>query len=392
MAVSAAAAPARMLSLITMRGVFSFVLALCLQAPGQSSKVAAGTDAKKLSRLGAAARQHGDFQSAIDNFRKALAIDPKLMEAHLGLGEALAATGQLDAAIEEDLLVVDADPGDAVAQKDLGSAYYQKGDLVHARQQFEALHEAEPKDVTAAVLLSSVYVKMGRASQVVEMLRPLEAGHENNMELEYVLGFSLIQTGSDKEGVSRMERVAKATNSASAYLIAGSALLNRGQASNARADLIAAMKLDPHTPGLSTLLGQAEYALGDMAAATTSFEEALRADPRDFNANLDLGAILLKESRRDEARPLLELALELQPTVPLARMEMAKLDELSSRYAEAAAILEELVKAEPNWMDAHWELASAYYELNRPEDGKRERTIAQDLRAKRTPQPLDPKE
>jgi hypothetical protein len=33
-------------------------------------------------------------------------------------------------------------------------------------------------------------------------------------------------------------------------------------------------------------------------------------------------------------------------------------------------------------MDAHWELATAYLELNRPEDGKRERKIAQELKAR----------
>ena len=72
--------------------------------------------------------------------------------------------------------------------------------------------------------------------------------------------------------------------------------------------------------------------------------------------------------------------MQLQPRVPLARMEMAKLDVVIGRYAEAAAILEDLVKAEPNWADAHWELASVYTELNRTAEGRRERTIAQKLR------------
>jgi Flp pilus assembly protein TadD len=119
----------------------------------------------------------------------------------------------------------------------------------------------------------------------------------------------------------------------------------------------------------------------DMAAATAAFQVALRANPADPTANLDLGAIRLAEGDSADARPLLELALQLQPRVPLARMEMAKLDVVTGHYTEAAAILEDLVKAEPNWADAHWELASVYTELNRPVEGRRERTIAQQLRA-----------
>jgi tetratricopeptide (TPR) repeat protein len=129
------------------------------------------------------------------------------------------------------------------------------------------------------------------------------------------------------------------------------------------------------------MAGQARYAMNDMASSAAAFQTALRQNPRDFNANLELGAIRLKEQDVADARPLLELALELNPTFPLARLEVAKLDETTGRYAEAAATLEELVKAEPTWVDAHWELAAAYVELNRPEDGKRERMIAAQLRA-----------
>jgi len=68
---------------------------------------------------------------------------------------------------------------------------------------------------------------------------------------------------------------------------------------------------------------------------------------------------------------------------------MAKLDVLTEHYAEAETMLEELVKAEPNWADAHWELATVYTELNRPTDGRRERMIAQELRAKILDDPKD---
>jgi Tfp pilus assembly protein PilF len=264
----------------------------------------------------------------------------------------------------------------------LATAYFKKGDLANAREQGEAVHAAAPADLAAAVLLGSVYIKMDRNSEAVDLLLPMEKGHESNLDLEYVLGFSLIQTGRDKEGVPRMEKVAQARHSASAYVIAGASHLHNGEMIAARTDLDGAMSLDPTIPGLATMAGQARYAMMDMAAAAAAFQLALRTNPVDPTANLDLGAIRLKEHDFASARPLLELALQLQPKVPLARMEMAKLDVVTEHYAEAEATLEELVKTEPNWADAHWELASVYTELNRPADGRRERMIAQELRAK----------
>jgi tetratricopeptide (TPR) repeat protein len=264
----------------------------------------------------------------------------------------------------------------------LATAYFKKGDLANARAEGEAVHAAAPADLAAAVLLGSVYIKMDREAEAVDLLFPMEKSHESNLDLEYVLGFSLIQTGRDKEGVPRMEKVAQARHSASAYVIAGATHLHKGEMETALIDLDAAMSLDPKIPGLATMAGQARYAMHDMAAAAAAFQLALRANPTDPTANLDLGAIRLKEGDYKNARPLLELALQLQPKDPLGRIEMAKLDVVTERYAEAETMLEDLVKDEPNWADAHWELALVYTELKRPSDGRRERMIAQELRAK----------
>ncbi len=373
-----------LLSCIAMRSVFFLLLALAFQAAvGQAPKQASSAAADDLLRAGTAAQQQGDNRSAIDDFRKALAIRPEMVEARAGLGAALATTGKLDEAIDEDMRALATAPDKTAVRMNLAMAYFKKGDLAHARAQLETLHAAIPLDVSAAVLLGYVYIKLGREAEAADLLSPLEPGHEDNTDLEYILAFSLIQTGKGTEGVPRMEKVAQATHSANAWVIAGSTHLHRGEMPAARIDLDAAMRLDPSIPGLATMAGQARYAMLDMEQAALAFQAALREDARDFNANLDLGAIRLKERDLEDARPLLELALQLQPGSPLARLEMAKLNETTGRYAEAAAALEDLVKAEPAWIDAHWELAAAYIELNRPEDGKRERMIAQQLRVAR---------
>jgi hypothetical protein len=55
---------------------------------------------------------------------------------------------------------------------------------------------------------------------------------------------------------------------------------------------------------------------------------------------------------------------------------------MTGKYTEAAATLEDLEKADPNWLDPHIELAAIYYKLHRPEDGMREREMVQKLEDK----------
>jgi tetratricopeptide (TPR) repeat protein len=366
-----------------MRSVSLFALVLALQgAWAQTGKPVPLSQADEYLRQGLAAQQSKDLNAAIEAYRKALSINPKLAEARANLGAALSEAGQFDDAIAEDTKALAAAPQQTAVRMNLGLAYYKKGDMENAHTAFEAVHSARPQDVAAAVLLGYTDIKLGKSNEAAAMLTPLENGRESNMDLEYVLAYALIDSGEEVAGMPRMEKVAKATQSADAYFIAGSARLRRREFHEARTDLDAAINLHGDFPGLYTMAGQARDALGDADAAQPAFEAALKADPKDFTANLYLGTMRLKARDLDSARPMLELALQLQPKSPMARLEMAKLNGMTGKYAEAAATLEELEKADPNWIDPHIELAPIYYKLHRPADGQRERDIVQQIEAR----------
>ena len=347
----------------------------------QSTQQAPVPGFTELLRDGIAAQQHGDYKTAIEDYRKALALEPGRLDVRANLGAALAATGDFDAAIQEDRSALTAAPGNAALRKNLALAYYKKGDMTRAHAEFDTVFKARPSDLSTAVLLGYTDIKLEKFAEAAALLAPLEKGHESDNDFEYVLAFSLIQSGKQIEGMPRMEKVAHATHSADAYFIAGSARLHRREFHEARTDLDAAMALNAPFPGLATMAGQARDALGDTDAAKPAFEAALRQDPRDFVANLYLGTMLLKQRDLERARPLLETALQLLPSAPLARLQMAKLNGMTGKYAEAAATLEDLENSDPKWLDPHVELAVIFYKLHRPEDGQRERDIVQKIEA-----------
>jgi len=373
-----------------MRSYYLLFFALGIQgAVGQSSGLApaennpataANVDA--LLSAGIAAQQRHDYKAAIEDYRKVLAVQPKEAEARANLGAALAEVGQFDAAIDEDTRALDAAPDKTAVRLNLALAYYKKGDMDHAHIEFEQVHAARPKDLKTAVLLGYTDIKLNKDADAVRMLAPLEAGQESNMDFEYVLGLAMIDSGNEKDGLPRMETVAQATRSVDAYFIAGSAHMRSSEFREARADLEAALGIDPSFPGLWTLAGQARDALGDSDASIPAFEAALREDPKDATANLYLGAIRLKQRNFDGARPLLELALQLQPGHPQTRLQLAKLDSMTGKFAAAATTLEDLEKNDPAWLDPHVELATIYYKLHRPADGDREREIVRQIEAK----------
>ena len=142
------------------------------------------------------------------------------------------------------------DGGESTATRlGLAKTYFANGDVAHARSEAEALHAENPEDPQAAVLLANCYIKMGRASAAVEILRPLEAKHESDVELQYSLAFAEIQSGSASDGLPRMEKVARTSQSANAWMVAGATRLQTNEFAQAQADLDAAIALNPSLPG-----------------------------------------------------------------------------------------------------------------------------------------------
>jgi Flp pilus assembly protein TadD len=332
------------------------------------------------------AQQRGDYERAVRDYRELLKLRPNEVEARVNLGAALVHMGQYDAAIAEYRAALPLLPEKNAVLLNLALAYYKKGDFLNAREQFESLHKAQPTDVRIAILLGDTYLRLGDYSAAVSMLTPLEAGNAQNLDFDYVFGSALIKLGQRREGVSRMEKVAEAGNSADAYMLAGITLLQINEFEQARRDLDTALRLNPNLPGIYTLAGTARDKTGDVKEAEPAFRSALKQNPDDFDANLYLGAILYKRRELDEAKIYLDKALRLQPTSSMARYEMAMLKSASQNYEAAAQDLESLVKDDPRWLEPHVELASLYYRLHRPADGAKERQIVEQLTAEQQAQ------
>lgn len=362
-----------------MRCLLSLLFCICLLG---STAAAQRKDPGALFNDAVAAQQHGDFQAAIRDYRAYLAIRSNDFEAKANLGAALVHEAQYDEAIADYKSALALAPHNDGILLDLGLAYFKKGDFSDARLQFETLRKSQPDNVQVTILLGYSYLNLEKASDAVVLLSPMESRNATNSDFEYVLGSALITIGKRNEGVARVEKVAKITNSAGAYYLAGTTLLKMNAFEQARVDLDAALQLDPKLPNIYTLAGTARDNSGHLDTAESAFREALKLNPNDFTANLYLGAILYKRRQLTEAKTYLDRAVQLDPTSSLARYETALMESVSGEYADAARNLEIVAKNDPNWLDPHVQLATLYYRLHRPQDGAKERALVQQLAAK----------
>lgn len=349
------------------------VLALMLAA-------AQATSPEKLFEEAVAAQQRGDDTSAIAKYRELLKLRPDVSEARANLGAALARQGRYDEAIEQYRAALQKEDSPAL-KLNLALAYYKKGDPANAAKQLKGLLASNPGDARVATLLGDCHVRLGQDAQAIAVLSPVAAAHPDDLGVEWLLGAAQIRTGHPREGLKRVERVARQGQVAEAYLLAGQTRLKLNEFEPARDDAEAALRLNPQLAGALTLRGTVLQYLGDNAGAIDVLRKAIAANPKDFDAHLTLGAVLTTERDLDGARQHLERALELRPGSTLARYELARVKRTQGQLEDAVKDFEMVVREQPGWAQPHLELATLYFRLQRPEDGQRERAIFDRLSA-----------
>lgn len=342
---------------------------------------AQSTSAEQLFREAVAAQQRGDDALAIRKYQELLKINPGVVEARANLGAALSRQGRFDEAIEQYRAVLAKNADNPALRSNLALAYYKKGALREAVEQLTALHRADPGDIRIATLLGDCYTRLGQDDRVVAVLTPIEAAHPGDLAVAWLLGSALIRTGHKRDGLLRVDRVAKQGNSAEAYLLAGQTALQMNEFERARDNADAAMRLNSKLPGVLTLRGTTLSYLGDTKGAIDALQQAVAADPNDFEAQVALGAVLHTERDMEGAKQHLERALQLNPKSNLARYEWARLERTQGQLDAAVKDLEKVVHDDPNWAQPHVELAALYFRLQRQEDGERERAIFDRLNA-----------
>lgn len=343
---------------------------------------AQSTSPEQLFRDAVAAQQRGDDAAAIRKYQELLKLRPDVMEAHANLGAALARAGRFDEAIEQYRAALAKTPQNAALRMNLALAYYKKRKYSEAAAELDPLHTMAPADVRVATLLGDCYAQTGQDDKAIAILKPVEDAHPEDLGVAWLLGSALIRTGHRRDGLALVDRVAQTGNSAEAYLLAGQTALKLNEFERARDDAESALRLNAKLPGALTLKGMVLPYLGDNSGAITTLRLALAANPDDFDALMNLGAVLHTERQLPEARLHLERALQLQPDSVMARYEMARLERSEGGLQAAVADFEKVVKADPAWAQPRLELSALYFRLGRQADGEREKAEYEKLAAK----------
>lgn len=230
------------------------------------------------------------------------------------------------------------EPGNPAATKVLAAGLLAAGDERGAISLLEPLVRAAPGDAQAFSLLASAH--MGRrqfdtANAYLE--RALKAGGEAaSAQLHTSAGLSLIGLGERELAQAQLERaLARAPGEPTAATALALLALRQNQPARAVALMKPVVARDARNLAALNLLGVAQAAAGELAAARASYEQAIAADRAFLPARLNLARLELAQGQTEAARARLNAILTEQPRAAQAMSELSSLEERAGRPAEA---------------------------------------------------------
>ena len=311
------------------------------------------------------AQQKND--KAIPEYRKAIELDPKMIQAQLNLGISLlpddskAAIAPLQKAIELNYAF-------ERAHYVLGIAEERSGNAVAAEKEYTVAAKLDPNDADAQAALARTYLAEGKAADAEAEFREFLRRKPGGSEGEMGLAQSLLQQKKTADAVDALTAyLNESSNDAKAQVMQASALVELGKNDEALAALDRAAKNGPETAEALKLRSVIYYRKSDYPKAVLVLQKAEAMAPGDASIHARLGHALLETKDYSGAMRELNEASRLDPRSTDTLRDLVSAEYLQKNFAGTLAALDALGQREPPNAGAWFLRASCYDHMNQPE-------------------------
>ena len=288
--------------------------------------------------------QEGEIEIAESRYRDALMAGWQLM------GALATIDGRLPEASQAFRTASSSAVENRVALQSLVLVHLQMREATQAVDILTRLVGKNPKDLQTRQLLAQALVVAGRPEQAVQELEESRAAAPEDLELAFTLASGYLRLKQVDKAERLFATILRGRPGAPTHVLVGRTYRDFAEYERARAELRAALKLDPRVRrahyylGMVYLTGEGVSRLDD---AIGEFQRELKLAPRDPLTNMQLGRALVEARRNEEALPALELASRSEPPRVLAFYYLGRCQLALERPGEAVASLRRALELAP---------------------------------------------
>jgi len=329
-------------------------LAVTAQAQGQTNARAQAYYHFSKGRL---LDDQGQSTQAIDEYKKALEIDPNNSLIYSEMAESYLRNSRFREATDAAAKAVQLDHDNIEAHKLLSTIYLQVISRANAQQpptvetinnaihEFEEILRIDPTERQSFVMLGRLYQIKGdrdKATQIYKQLLGVEPGSEEGVT---ALAKLHMDAGNYKEAVDLLEQFVRTRpDSDGALQTLGEAYSDLQQYAKAADAYKRASDLDPDDIEIKKAQAEAAFRADQFDEALKLYQDLAKAAPDDGISLLRLGQIYRHQGKYDIARQYLQKASQSFPDSVEVQFNLVMLDHDEGRLEDALKRTNDILK------------------------------------------------
>ncbi|TAM82256.1 MAG: tetratricopeptide repeat protein [Acidobacteria bacterium] len=351
---------------------------LCLwgQAPrDQRARVNVGSsqDTDTIAAKAQAALQAGNYAAAIERLKELALIAPDVGEVHSNLCVAYYFSGRFVEATNECRMAVKLKPALANAEYFLGTSLAENGYCTEALPHLErGFHKVADKQLKRIIGTDALrcYMDLNETAKDVTLDEALIREFPDDPEILYLSAHLY----SNLSASASQHLLVVAPGSYQFHRIDAEVLELQGKTDDAIAEFRRALEINPHAEGVHCAIGKLLMQRGpsNLSKAQEEFEEELKNDPGNADAEFQLGQIAGSLRNWSEALVRLKRATELNPKLVAPQIALGEAYVSTGRIADAVVPLEHAVEAAPGNPTAHYRLSVVFRRLGRTREAEQQ--------------------
>jgi tetratricopeptide (TPR) repeat protein len=317
-----------------------------------------------------------------------------IAQAFNNLGVISTQNNKLSEAIENFSAAYQWKPDFPNLSRNLGIVSFRAGESEKAIVPLARHLKTNPEDILIRKMLGSSYYFSKNFKNSIEALKPIEDKLQDDAELAYFYGISLIQLKRNREALTIFNRLAEISQKKpDALVYAAQGFMILGEYERAVTEFGRVVSLAPDTPKANYFIGQSLIRLNRLTDAEKSFSRELEINPSDAPSKYHLALTLIERKiETEKAILLLEEAINLRNDYADALYQLGKIYLEKGETKKAIEQLEKAASADAGKDYIHYQLSIAYRKVSRKEDADRELKLYQklknDIRKTDNPMPM----
>lgn len=339
-------------------------------------------DANITLAVGKALAEQGQDEQAALILEQAMRLEPHSTKAAYQLGMVLQRVNRVQDAIPLLKGVVEAEPKNIDALINLGLALTQAHQARDAVPYLQRAIALKPENTTAHQDLAATYLQVNEVDDAIAELRSALKLSPDSSQLHYNLGVAYKLKDDAADAIPELQAAEKFDSAAyePPYLL-GVLYMQMGRYEEAAPPLEASLKLHAENADGWATLGNVCNKLERLPEAVSALREAIRQSPNQADSHLTLAAVLVKQNQPGEAAAERKIAANLMRAhMNLQRAQVATNSGKSlmegGNIDDAVVQFRDALTFDPDYVEAHLELAKALEKQGKTAEADHERELA----------------